>query len=82
MFPFEHPAIDHIPFPEPLDIETRSTEGKAERQGGLWEDPQLWISTMPLDVYQRFQIRTSLGNVCSHLPISVPSLLTVTHNWC
>lgn len=84
MLPLEHPAIDYIPFPDPLEIETRDTEGKAARQGGLREDAraQSSILSRPLDAYQCFQICTSLENVYSHLTISVLSLLTVTQAWC
>lgn len=84
MLPLEPPATDYIPFPDPLEIETRATEGKAASPGGLCEDARLWRSILsrPSDAYQCLQIRASLENVCSHLTISVSSLLTVTQPWC
>lgn len=82
MFPSEHPAIDYIPFPGPRKIETPSTEGKQRGKGASARTLSVDFLHMPSHAYQRFQIRTSLGNVSSHLTISAFSLLTLTHSGC
>ena len=64
MLPSEHPAIDYIPFPDSLEIETPSAERKAARQGGLSQDSKPWLcppSSLPSWAYQCFQIRTVSG---------------------
>lgn len=64
MLPSEHPAIDYIPFPDSLEIETPSTEQKAARQGGFSQDSKPWLcppASLPSWAYQCFQICTVSG---------------------
>lgn len=58
MLPSEHPAIDYIPFPDPLEIETPIHRERTARQEGLCGDTDCGFLPHS-EAYQRFQIGVS-----------------------